>query len=242
MSSKTIIARTAVLAGLISALATTAGADVIVDGGFESTITPPLNLPNSVGQWSGDLTQNVLAQDGITPFEGARMIQFVNSTPYGGAVGPIGSELWQIVDLSAYDGSGPLQATAQGWFNRVGGDDNTDDQFSLVLSAYSGAVSDFASMWMNSELALTEGFAYTDSNVQTWEMATTSMIIPDAADFLVLRVTATENVWDDADNEFDGHYGDAFSLDITEIPAPAGAATMLLGVGGLARRRRRSAN
>jgi hypothetical protein len=212
-----------------------------VDGGFESAATPALNLPNTPGVWAGDMTTNVTAQNSITPFEGARMIRFDAATSNGGMYGPIGSEIWQIVDLGqAINEDSIFQADAEAWFNRIAGEEGIDTQFSIVLSAYCGDPADFSTMWMNAELSLVEGFAYTDSNVESWEVATASMIIPEAADFLVLRITATENVYDDNESEFWGHYADAVSLRITQVPAPATAAMLLLGAGGIAGRRRRS--
>jgi len=246
MNTKGIVALIALgtSAGLITA---GARADIVANGGFESGLASGLHLPMSYALWSGDISETVAAENGIIPFEGTQMVHFMYTTPHGPAAGPIGSELWQIVDLSAYRAlinAGRAVATAEGWFNRIDSEDpNIDTQFSIVLSAYSGAAADFPGMWKQSELALSEGFAISDSNIRTWEIATTSMLIPTGADFLVYRITATEDVFDDASGvEFHGHYGDAFSLEITEVPAPA-SLTMLLS-GALAtgvRRRRRSA-
>ncbi len=222
-----------------------ANADVIQDGGFELGTAPGLLLPTNMGVWSGDVTEVVTAQDDIIPFEGTQMVHFIYSTPRGPYGGIIGSELWQIVDLTGYRSMidrGNAVATAEGWFNRIGGEDpNIDTQFSIVLSAYSGAASDFPTMWKHGELALSEGFAYTDGDVRSWEVATTSLTIPTESDFLVYRITATENVFDDAlGTEFHGHYGDAFTLSITEVPAPASLVMMFGGaltIGATRRRR-----
>lgn len=243
MSTKGIIAL-AVGSGLLAIGAAPARADVVSDGGFEINTTTGLRLPTEYALWSGDVVEIVTARDGIAPFEGAQMVHFMYSTPRGPAGGVIGSELWQIIDISAYRGlidSGRALANAEGWFNRIDSEDpNIDTQFSIVLSAYAGAPADFPGMWKRTELALVEGFAYTDGDTRTWEMATTSMMIPVGADFLVYRITSTENVFDDAFGvEFHGHYGDAFSLEITEVPAPASLALLLGGALTMSARRRR---
>ncbi len=244
MSTKGIIALA--VGGSLLSIGATARADVVSDGGFEINSTTGLRLPTEYALWSGDVVEIVTAQNAITPFEGAQMVHFMHTTPRGPAGNIIGSELWQIIDISAYRGlidSGRALATAEGWFNRVGGEDpNIDTQFSIVLSAYAGAPADFPGMWKQSELALVEGFAYSDGDVRSWEMATTSMLIPVGADFLVYRITSTENVFDDALGvEFHGHYGDAFSLEITEVPAPASLAMLLSGALAMTARRRRHA-
>ncbi len=245
MNSKGIVA----LIGLgtsISLAPASARADIVNDGGFEISNATALQLPTEYALWSGDVVEIVTAREGIVPFEGSQMVHFMYSTPRGPRGGIIGSELWQIIDISAYRGlidSGRALATAEGWFNRVGGEDpNIDTQFSIVLSAYAGSPGDFPGMWKQSEMALVEGFAYTDGDTRTWEIATASMLIPVAADFLVYRITATENVFDDASGvEFHGHYGDAFSLRITEVPAPASLAMLLSGALAVSTRRRRDA-
>lgn len=243
MNTRGIVALIA-LGTSITLAPASARADVVHDGGFEISSTTGLRLPTEYALWSGDVVEIVTARDGIAPFEGAQMVHFIHSTPRGPAGGVIGSELWQIINVSAYRDlidSGRALATAEGWFNRVGGEDpDIDTQFSIVLSAYAGAPADFPGMWKRTELALVEGFAYTDGDTQTWEMATTSMLIPVGADFLVYRITSTENVFDDAFGvEFHGHYGDAFSLEITEVPAPASLALLLSGALAMNARRRR---
>lgn len=244
MNTRTISALAAITAA-VSGLSA-ARADLIHDGGFELSTAPGLRLPTTMSTWSGDVAEVTTAENGIIPFEGAQMIDFIYSTPRGPYGGVIGSELWQIIDVSEHrqliDG-GNAVATAGGWFNRVGGEDPLiDTQFSIVLTAYAGDPINFPSMWKQTELALTEGFAYTDGDTRTWQMATTSMMIPVATDFLVYRITATENVFDDASgNEFHGHYGDAFELSITEVPAPASLVMMLGGALTIGARRRRSA-
>lgn len=243
MNTKGIVALIAI--GTSASLITTgARGDLIANGGFEAASPPDLRLPASYATWAGDISEVVTAQNNIIPFEGTRMVHFMYTTAHGPEAGPIGCELWQIIDISAYRSlinTGNAVATAEGWFNRVDSEDpNIDTQFSIVLRAYSGSPSEFPGMWNRSELALSEGFAITDSNIRTWEVATTSLLIPVNADFLVYRITSTENVFDDAiGTEFAGHYGDGFTLNITEVPAPASLSLLLGGTLSMGMRRRR---
>lgn len=245
MNTKGISALIAI--GAITGLASTgAFADVIHDGGFEVSGSTGLRLPQTYAQWSGDIAEVVTAQDDITPFEGTQMVHFMYSTANGPMAGPIGCELWQIIDVSAYRGMidrGNAVASAEGWFNRIGSEDSPiDTQFSIVLSAYTGNAADFPSMWLRDEIALSEGVVYTDGNVNTWQMAQTSMRIPVATDFLAYRITSTEDIFDDGSGiEFHGHYGDGFTMDITEVPAPASLVMMLGGALTMGVRRRRAA-
>lgn len=243
MNTKGMVALIA-LGTSTSLFATGTRADIVANGGFEAAVTPGAHLPVDYARWSGDVSQVDTAQSDIIPFEGTQMVHFMYTTDRGPHAGIIGGELWQIVDISAYRSvinAGSAVASAEGWFNRVASEDpNIDTQFSIVLSAYAGAVADFPGMWKHAELALSEGFAYTDGDPRTWQVATTSMLIPAETDFLVYRITATENVFDDASgSEFAGHYGDGFTLEINSVPTPTSLAMLLSGALSMGMRRRR---
>ncbi len=244
MNTKGIVALIA-LGSSMSLIAAAAHADLVVNGGFEAGIPAGLSLPVDYALWSGDLSEIVTSQDDIIPFEGTEMVHFIFTSPHGPGITTVGGELWQIIDINPYRtliDSGNALATAEGWFNRVDSDNpNIDTKFSVGLRAYSGDIADFPSMWNNSELARSQGDVYSDSDTRSWEMATTWMMIPVSADFLVYRIDSEENIFNDGvGTEFHGHYGDAFSLVISEVPAPASLVMMLGGALtiGAARRRR----
>lgn len=159
------------------------------------------------------------------------MIKFVTTTP-GGAAAPVGSELWQVVDLSpvrsALDAGGVVTVTLTAHFNRVAGDAQTDTAFGVLLDAYDGSPSSFPSRWTpGPRLARQEKAITTDSNTATWEQASVSLVVPRAATFLAARINATENVTNDTSGpEFAGHFADDISLSV-EIPQPPESAPAL---------------
>src|SRR5438552_5708964 len=109
----------ATVAVLGLAARTPAQPNLVVDSGFE-TGAPALGpRPTDFGRWQGDRVAYVGATGGMSPFEGARMLQFVNAefVPSGSD----GSQYWQNIDLSSYapliaSGRAVLSASAQ--FNR----------------------------------------------------------------------------------------------------------------------------
>ena len=90
----------AFVAGLVLAGWTPAQPTLVANGGFE-TGAPALGpRPTDFGRWQGDRVAYVGATGGMSPFEGARMLQFVNAefVPSGSD----GSQYWQNIDLSSY--------------------------------------------------------------------------------------------------------------------------------------------
>jgi hypothetical protein len=93
----------------------------ILNGGFESAVSvspgesPP--WPDAFADaWQGDEAEIVTVENGITPFEGTRMLHFI-SAQFAGGAGPNGSSnMWQIVDAP---GALPADVTASARFNRV---------------------------------------------------------------------------------------------------------------------------
>src|SRR5204863_269619 len=73
---------------------------LVANGGFE-TGAPALGpRPTDFGRWQGDRVAYVGATGGMSPFEGARMLQYFNAefVPSGSD----GSQYWQNIDLSAF--------------------------------------------------------------------------------------------------------------------------------------------
>lgn len=216
----------------------------VPNSGFETMGSTTGTLPTDYGYWQGDMTDIILSENGIVPCEGVCMLRFDHTTRFG-AEYTTGSELWQIIDVSAHMPlirSGNAQVQADAWFNRVANpfDSAIDTMFDLSVFAYAGSVASFPNQWNNSELASGISILYSDSDVETWERAAVTFDVPDMTDFIVLRVCATENVFNDlTGDEFAGHYVDCLGFNI--VPSPA-SLLYLAPVGMLALgRRRRSA-
>ncbi len=214
--------------------------ELLVDGGFESAVPIGVDLPLDAGYWSGDISQKVLAMDGITPLEGASMIKFIHAASYI-AVPPDNhgwAQVYQLVDLSAYSSvisAGGTTATFSGYFNRVQIDDQTDTKFVARMNAYEGDPTEYASG--ASSIAYGTTTIYADSVLDTWEFASAEITLPVNAGYIAVCIVAVENVHGDPGDqvEFDGHYGDGMSL--VFVPEPA--TLSLLALGGLALIRRR---
>lgn len=226
---------------------TAAQADVIHDGGFETTQSTFGFLPDEYGIWEGDLSEIVDFQEGFVPFEGTQMLKFIGTKASGGSESTVGSELWQLIDLSPFSGlvsSGQALVTASAAFYRVEGDPETiDTQFNVLITAYEGTAADFPTLWLtNDELARSASHIFLDEEgeIQQWVSTSTQMIIPSTATFLAIRLGATENIVNDPTlPEFAGHYADAAVVTIQPIPAPAAAVSLIAGFGLMAHRRRR---
>lgn len=218
--------------------------DLLVNRDFEVSEGTTGYNPDVYNDWQGDLSSITIAQDGIIPYEGVQMLNFMGSRDYGADPISFGCEIWQILDISSISSqilSGNAVLHGEAYFNRVAGDQETDTMFNVQLAAYSGLISDFGDKWNNRDyLAVIEDDILSDSNVLTWEKAEVNLLLPDTTDYVVLRIGATENIVNDPIYpEFDGHYVDAAS--VTLIPAPTAVSLLLAAAGfGLNQRRRRS--
>jgi len=213
----------------------------LVNDGFETWTDTTGLPPDATGFWRGDVSQIVTATPFITPFEGVQMLNLIN-THRSGPTTSSGGEVWQIIDVSPWSGliqSGNAVADASSWFNRMDVDAETDTEFAVSLYAYRGEVDTFFDQWKNhSELGMKIQTIATDTDTQTWESAQVSMSIPEITDFIVLRVSATENVFnDESGDEFDGHFADGSTFNI--VPAPTAAMALMMLGGLFATRRRR---
>ncbi|MBL1217184.1 MAG: hypothetical protein D8M59_06765 [Planctomycetes bacterium] len=240
---------------VVGCVCTTARAfdnEYLTNAGFEVYEDTVGFLPDEFGNWQGDQSEILSStQDGIVPFEGVEMLQFQGSTMSGADLGTVGSEVWQLIDISSFVDqvrSGQAVLNASVYFNRVSrdgkgpGDAETDTQFSVVMAAYAGTPQDFSAKWISgSQLDGARADLFSDDDTRTWEMAAVKLLLPTNTDYVAIRIAATENIMDDWDApEFDGHYADGSAVWL--IPTPGSAALLFagcgLGFGGLSRRRR----
>ena len=73
-----------------------------VNPGFDVQETIAGPPPNTFGDWQGDQASVVAQTLGITPHQGPGMLQFDGTTAVGPSPNTIGSEVWQLVDVSQY--------------------------------------------------------------------------------------------------------------------------------------------
>lgn len=239
-SKLSVLSASAIVA--IGAAAGTAQADLMVNGGFETLVTTTGTLPDGYGFWRGDMTSIVQAENDITPWEGVQMLRFVH-THRTGPTAAVGSELWQIIDVSSFESvirSGRGSISASAFFNRVDHplNNHIDTMFSIGVYAYAGDSSSFPSQWGRSELGSRQTSLFSDSDMESWEQAMVDMLLPTATDFVAIRISATENVFNDiTGTEFQGHYADGVEFRI--IPGPSSLLCLLpVALLGIGRRRR----
>ena len=198
--------------------------------------------PTTFADWSGDQATVSPATLGITPHQGNSMLRFEGTAANGPSAGSIGSEVWQLVDLSPFAvdiAAGRLKVELEYYANRVRGDSETDTRFSARLQAQSGNAAGFPAS-LNVPLGIADNSIFTDSDQNSWELVTTSMMVPAGTTYVAARLAAIENIVNDAAGEFDGHFADSACLRISVIPEPTTAIlTLVAAIGGGAFHRRR---
>ena len=226
----------------VIALAGAAQGSMLMTDSFEDGVQPQRGWPNVTGRWGGDLSSVVGAQQAITPRTGDGMMHF-RSAGGGGPSGLSSDDLYRTIDLGSMRdaiSTGQVVLEASYYVNRVAGDAQTDTQFGIGIRAFDGATNTF-SRDVRSPLDMERAFVQTDGDVLTWERVHVELTLPAETQYISVWMGAQENVFNDRSGpgpEFDGHYGDDFSVHIRAVPSPSGLA-MLATMGVITMRRRR---
>lgn len=218
-------------------------ANIVINPGFEAMESIGIDLPDSYGDWDGDDGVIVTEENGIVPFEGEQMLRF-DATTQNGASSATTCEIYQILDIAGYEdliSGGNAIASGSINFNRIAGDAQTDTHFGMVLMAYDGSPSTFPTRWVSdgydSSLAWEADDIYSDSDPLLWEEVSCSLHLPTDTTFLVVKIAADEDIFNDYSYpELDGHYADASSVEI--VPEPGTICLLGFGILGLLRRRK----
>jgi hypothetical protein len=214
-------------------------ANLVVNGGFETDFTNPWGSPD-YGFWMVYGEAEIVSEsDGITPFEGSRMLHFLNPNR---TVESVDSMLWQLIDIAPFEdeiSAGSAIAEMSTRFNRVLGDSQTDTEFRIQIYAFSGEPNSFWSQYGSGGLAHVSESIFTDGDASTWELATTELVLPVNTEFVAIGLQSIENIFNDNDITgvaFDGHYADAVT--VTIAPEPSTLAFLLLASLALLTKRR----
>jgi len=202
------------------------GANLVINPGFESGAALLGSRPTTFGVWRGDRVEYAAAENGISPPEGSRMLQFINTSGSSPSGSSDSSQYWQNVDLSAFASqivSGNARLSASFLVNRIQFDSQTDTAISMQLHIRSGTPTSFT------DLTAPSAGVSSDSTLATWETVALSDIpLPTTTTYVMLELLAREDVFNDATNpEFDGHYADAVSLMLTVVPEPTGLVLVM---------------
>ena len=191
--------------------------DLLVNGGFESQEALGGGASTGFGDWKEDQAGTVGAENGITPYEGSRMLKFLGTSLTGGST-DIASEVGQFVPMSAFAaeiaaGSG-VRVVVTGRFNCIAA---TDSFFRIELVGFNGTPANLGTVttWR------AQAFE-TDSNTATWETLSNFIDLPPGTTMVLARVTAVENITNDPTSpEFGGNYADGIQLTVqTDFTAP----------------------
>ena len=210
---------------LVSVSSANASAGMIVNGSFE-TFEVVNGFPTTFGDWGIDTAGIVSGENGINPFDGNQMLKFGATFLNGGTTG-LSSDVGQLVDMG---GAQTLRASA--WFNRVPGDSQTDTEFRISIRAFTGTPATFGDG--TGFIAEHSSTLISDGDVTTWQQLTTEITLPANADYILIGLSAVENIFNDSSPpEFDGHYADLVSLEVvSSVPEPS--SLFLLGSGAIA--------
>jgi len=147
------------------------------------------------------------------------MLQFLTTTPTPESKEKIGAQVWRVIDLQEVQGKlgrRPERVRLTGWCNRVAGDENTDTKFMFELGGRAGSQENFE--WAEHVTIRSQGELLSDSNPASWERIDVELQIPSSLRFLVVMLSAQENVKNDFGpnvREFDGHFVDDVELEFS---------------------------
>ncbi|MBI1370147.1 MAG: hypothetical protein GC162_16020 [Planctomycetes bacterium] len=184
----------------------------VTNGGFETNESIGGLLPSMFGDWDGDASVIVGAENGITPHGGSKMLKF-NLTAFN-SFGGTSADVITLVDLAPFSAdiaTGEAVVHAQAFFNRILGTSTTDTEFLVTISAFSGSPSSFPAD-SGSPLASGNNFIISDGDTSTWEAVDVNLLLPTATTYLALTISAPENISPSGLPELDGHYADDVTL------------------------------
>jgi hypothetical protein len=213
----------------------------VANPSFE-TAEPVQGFPSTFGDWGVDLSAIVLAENGITPFDGSNMLKFINTGILGG--GGDSADVGQAIDLTPHAAliAGGATVNASAYFNRVPGNAQTDTQFIIALRSFNTNNVLAAFDGTTASTASASASLISDSNASTWEKLTAQLVLPTDTTFIIMYMFGFENVSPNSSPELDGHYADLVSASVNStVPLPAALpmfAAGLCALGLLVRRRR----
>lgn len=206
----------------------------LTDADFESGSQVPVRgIPSQSGAWSGDFSRVVVAENGITPKQGQRMLRVLRSDnelsspserSYVGSVA-------QVIDLRSLraelSGGEPLvEVSAQ--FNAIPISQRGTFEFNVKAAAFRGDIADAPRLWEDHEASVSRSdrTVVADSDVLTWQRVSMPLVVPMDADFLLIEAAVVSKAPQSEQRvaEFPGHYVDQVEVRLTGF-ANAWAAT-----------------
>jgi cysteine-rich repeat protein len=192
-----------------------------VIGGFEAGSSYSIFDPSGAGPspidsgvWFGDRATLVMADRGIAPLEGARMLRF-DATGTGGASADDRAQAKNALVIPSpfaeRVSSGLLRAHLSAHVDRTSAV-GSDTELEVSIYAYDAHPDDGGVV-----LGSTTETIAADALLDTWECAHSSFRVPVGTTVLVAEIAAIEDVENDTTSpELDGHYTDEVALWFSE--------------------------
>ena len=200
----------------------------LANPGFEEAITPmPDGVPMQFGVWSGDHSEIVAEQQGITPHEGNRMFHFLRSDSRDGFPSrAYHGNMYQFIDIRPWRdaiATGTAVVDWSAWFNCIREQPGTPSQFEASMWAFAGEPSFVRKNWeekLHQELGYSTWRLVADDDPKTWQRVTGSLIVPPETHFLVVELKAIAGNETPVDGfvTFAGHYADDVQMVLRTHP------------------------
>lgn len=197
----------------------------VADGSFESgSQIPAQGIPSHAGGWSGDFSRVVMAEDGITPKQGRRMLRILRADhemSSEGARSYVGS-VAQVIDLRPLradwsDREQLVEVSAQ--FNAIPLPQGGLYDFNVKAAAFRGDIAEAPTLWSDHEASVSRSArtVAADSGAATWQSVAVPLVVPLDADFLVIEAAVVFKGEQSAQSvaEFPGHYVDEVEVRLT---------------------------
>ena len=191
---------------------------------FEKNIEFLVGWPKQSMAWGGDHCEMVSEVNGVMPYSGSQMMQFVETFAKGAKnEGQNVSQLWQIIDLKKFRdevGRGGVTARLSALFNTIENLESDDTSFTISLVAFNGAPDEIKKYWDNKKEPLSELLGQSshqlraDLDGSTWEKSSLNLQIPAGTDFLLIQLAANSGM----SRTLEGHFVDSIKLDISTVP------------------------
>jgi hypothetical protein len=193
---------------------------------FESgSQVPALGVPAAAGEWRGDYSRVVTAENGITPKKGQQMLRFLrsdnelsskNESSYVG-------DVVQVIDMRSLraEMSGAEQMVElSAWFNSIS-TPGVRYEFAVKAATFRGDISDAPRLWLDRDASASSSnhFVVADSDLGTWQRVAVPLMVPPDADFIVINCAVVfKGSQLQGATEFPGHYLDHVEMRLNRSP------------------------
>jgi hypothetical protein len=207
-----------------AAVGQTASANLLTNPGFEISVTTSAsnvlnNFPTFQGIWGPEVGGITGPTGGVTPAAGSNMLEmYTDGLSY--------TQTFQTVDVSSFStmiNAGSATVTGSALFNTVGG--YVGAWSAINITFFSGNT--YGTVISTS----TSGILNLDANPMTWESSSSSAVVPVGTTWMLFQVA-----YNNASIGNNPGFVDDTYMNI--VPTPGAIA--LLGLAGLAGRRRRN--